>query len=69
MQVGPLGRYDDTYMSVFAPALEATLDVATDLSDDELERLARYSGIVGLAAEHVLFGRSSGVARPSASRG
>ena len=47
------GSYSEEYLRVFGAALSAAVEVAAELSDRELESLARYSGIVGMAAEQV----------------
>lgn len=43
---------------MFDAAMTAAVDRMRQLPDDEIARLARYSGIVGLAAEHVKASRS-----------
>lgn len=48
-----LPGYSETYMEIFRAALSAAVIAAEQLSDDELAQLARYSGIVGLAAKQV----------------
>jgi len=50
--------YDESYLRVFNAAMSAAVDAAWGLPDREIERLKRYSGIVGLAAEHVQTTRS-----------
>jgi len=50
--------YDESYLRVFNAAMSAAVDAASSLADHEIDRLARYSGIVGLAAGHVRASRS-----------
>jgi hypothetical protein len=45
--------YGDVYMKVFREALGAAVEAIRALSDEQVDLLARYSGVVGLAAEHV----------------
>lgn len=44
---------------MFDAAMTAAVDRMRQLPDDEIARLARYSGIVGLAAEHVKASRAA----------
>ena len=46
-------RLSDSYMQVFNAAMTAAVERLQQLPDDEIAELTRYSGIVGLAAEHV----------------
>ena len=46
-------------MQVFNAAMTAAIERVRQLPDDEIAELARYSGIVGLAAEHVKMSRSA----------
>jgi len=46
--------YGESYMRVFDAAMTAAVDAVHRLPLGEVERLTRHSGIVGLAAEHVL---------------
>ncbi len=48
----------DSYMQVFNAAMTAAFDRVRQLPDEEIARLTRYSGIVGLAAEHVKASRA-----------
>ena len=48
----------ESYMQVFNAAMTAAVDRVRQLSDEEIARLTRYSGIVGLAAEHVQAART-----------
>jgi hypothetical protein len=50
--------FSESYKQVFDAAMTAAVDRVRQLPDDEIARLARYSGIVGLAAEHVKASRS-----------
>jgi len=50
--------FSDSYMRVFDAALNAAVASVRQLPDEEIARLAGYSGIVGLAAEHVKAARS-----------
>lgn len=43
----------ESYKQVFNAAMTAAVDRVRQLPDEEIARLTRYSGIVGLAAEHV----------------
>jgi hypothetical protein len=45
-------------MQVFNAAMTAAVDFVRQLPDEEIARLRRYSGIVGLAAEHVQTART-----------
>ena len=49
----------ESYMQVFNAAMTAAIERMRQLPDDEIAELARYSGIVGLAAEHVKMSRSA----------
>ena len=40
-------------MQVFNAAMTAAVERVRQLPDEEIAQLTRYSGIVGLAAEHV----------------
>lgn len=48
---------DEAYMRVFSSSFSAGVEAAEELSDVELQTLRRYTGIVGLVAEHVLLAR------------
>jgi hypothetical protein len=48
----------ESYMQIFNAAMSAAVDRVRQLSDEEIARLTRYSGIVGLAAEHVRASRA-----------
>ena len=48
-----LGDYSESYVRVFGAAFGAGVEAAQRLSDTEIERLATYSGIVGLVAQEV----------------
>jgi hypothetical protein len=52
------GSYSEPCLRVFGAAFSAAVEAALQLSDRELESLARYSGIVGMAAEQVKAARS-----------
>ena len=49
----------DSYMQVFNAAMTAAVDRVRQLPDEEIAELARYSGIVGIAAEHVKASRTA----------
>jgi hypothetical protein len=51
--------FSESYRQVFDAAMTAAVDRMRQLPDDEIARLARYSGIVGLAAEHVKASRAA----------
>ena len=51
--------FSDSYMQVFDAAMTAAVERIRELPDEEIAELARYSGIVGLAAEHVQTSRSA----------
>jgi len=48
----------ESYMQVFNAAMTAAVERVRQLPDEEIARLTRYSGIVGLAAEHVQASRT-----------
>lgn len=48
-----LEQYDEAHVSVFTAALDAAVAAVRRLSDAEIERLTQFSGIVGMAADHV----------------
>lgn len=50
--------HSESYMQVFNAAMTAAVDRVRQLPDEEIARLRRYSGIVGLAAEHVQAART-----------
>jgi len=50
--------YSEEYFRVFGAAFDAAVEAATRLSDQELDSLARYSGIVGIAAKQVRAARA-----------
>jgi hypothetical protein len=52
-----LEEYDERYLRVFGAAFEAGVLAAQELSDDDLALLRRYSGVVGLIADHVALTR------------
>ena len=47
------GDYSESYLRIFGAAFDAGLEAASHLSDRELEKLSRYSGIVGIVAQHI----------------
>jgi len=47
------GSYSDSYLRVFGAAFGAGVEQASRLSDEEIERLTQYSGIVGMVAEQI----------------
>lgn len=49
--------YDPAYLRIFDATFSAGVEAAEELSDDDLERLAHCSGLVGIIAEHVRFAR------------
>jgi len=50
-------EYGDAYQQLFEGALAGGIERARGLSDADLRDLERYSGIVGLVAQHVLESR------------
>lgn len=52
-----LDEYDETYRRVFRAAFDAGVRAAQDLPDEDIQTLRRYSGVVGLIAEHVALTR------------
>jgi hypothetical protein len=44
-------QFPQSYWRAFEAAFDAALGVLAEMPDAELERLSRYSGIVGLASE------------------
>ncbi len=46
-------------MEIFNAAMTAAVDRVRQLPDEEIARLTRYSGVVGLAAEHVKASRTA----------
>ncbi|HEY8029789.1 MAG TPA: hypothetical protein VIE38_09800 [Gaiellaceae bacterium] len=49
----------ESYMEIFNAAMTAAVDRVRQLPDEEIARLTRYSGVVGLAAEHVKASRTA----------
>lgn len=56
-----LREYDETYQRVFRAAFDAGVRIAQELPDAEVESLRRYTGVVGLVAEHVAMTRDDGL--------
>lgn len=50
-------EYDESYQRVFRAAFDAGVRIARELPDAEVESLRRYTGVVGLVAEHVAMTR------------
>jgi len=57
------GDYSESYLRVFGAAFDAGIEAASHLSDGELEKLSRYSGIVGIVAQQVKEQRAREVRR------
>jgi hypothetical protein len=52
-----LREYEESYQRVFRAAFDAGVRIAEELPDEEVESLRKYSGVVGLVAEHVAMAR------------
>lgn len=52
-----LDEYDERYRRVFRAAFDAGVRAAEELPDEDVQTLRRYSGVVGLIAEHVALTR------------
>lgn len=63
-----LQDYDDRYQRVFRAAFDAGVRSAEDLPDEDVEHLRRYTGVVGLVAEHVALTRERSQSRSEAAR-
>jgi hypothetical protein len=46
-------EYGESYSRIFEAAFNAGIEAAAQFSDAEIERLSRYTGIVGMVAQHV----------------
>lgn len=61
-----LREYEESYQRVFRAAFDAGVRIAQELPDADVESLRRYTGVVGLVAEHVAMTRDH--ARSDAAR-
>lgn len=63
-----LREFEENYQRVFGAAFDAGVRSARDLSDAEITSLRRYTGMVGLIAEHVAMMRERGAGHVDGAR-